>query len=128
MRRLMCLFVLLAFCVPASLSASTKTYKKGFKIDSPVEVQNVMLAPGHYEVTWTRMGNNVPVTILRDGNPIVTVANASVVEQKNPEGGTYNVNTSGALETAKGPNGANMLTKIDFSNLAIVLAPGSATR
>jgi len=101
MRRLMFLFVLLAFYIPVTLSASPKTYKKSFTIDSPVEVQNVMLSPGHYEVTWTRMGNNVPVTILRDGNPIVTVANASVAEQNNPEGGTYNVSTSGALETAK---------------------------
>jgi len=31
MRRSMCLFVLLAFYIPVSLSASPKTYKKAFK-------------------------------------------------------------------------------------------------
>ena len=127
MRRLMCFFLLLAFYIPVSLSASPKTYKKGFRIDSPVEVQNVMLSPGHYEVTWTR-GNNVPVTILQHEKPIVAVPDASVVKQKNLEAGTYNVATEATLETSKGPTGTETLTKIDFSDLAVILKPAGATR
>jgi len=128
MRRLMCLFLLLAFYIPVSLSASPKTYKKGFRIDTPVEVQNVMLSPGHYEVAWTQMGNDVRVTILQHGKPIVAVPDASVVKQKNLEAGTYNVATEATLETSKGPTGTETLTKIDFSDLAVILKPAGATR
>jgi hypothetical protein len=128
MRKLLCLFALLAFCVPLSLSASSRSSRKSFNVISPVEVQNVTLAPGRYEVTWTKMGDNVPVTILHGGKAVVTVANASVVAQPNPEGGTFNVSTAGALETAQGPNGVTMLTKLDFSDVAVILAPAGAAR
>jgi hypothetical protein len=115
-----CLSAFLALCIPISLSASTKTYKKGFTVVDPVQVQNVTLSPGHYEVTWMRMGSNVPVTILQHSKAIVTVPAASVVEQKTPYDG-------GALMLTKEPNGAEELTKIEFSKVAVILPPASPT-
>jgi len=112
---------LLTALIPVALWASSKTYKKSFTVTDPVQVQNVMLSPGHYEVTWTQMGSNVPVTILQHKKPIVTVPNASVVEQKNPENGAYN-------ETLKEPNGTEELTKIGFSDVAVILTPARAAR
>ena len=119
---------LLTALIPVALWASSKTYKKSFTVTDPVQVQNVTLSPGDYQVTWTQMGNNVPVTILQHKKTIVTVANASVVEQKNPESGTYNVTRNGTLEMKKEPNGTEKLTKIDFSNVAVILTPAASPR
>jgi len=113
-----CLFALLALLIPASLLASTKAYKKSFKVTDPVQVQNVTLSPGHYEVTWMQTGSNVPVTILRDGKEIVTVPAASVVMEKTPY--------DGALDLTIEPNGAEELTKIEFSKLAVILPERSS--
>jgi hypothetical protein len=73
MGKLVCLPALVALCIPVSLSASSKIHKKGFTVIDPVQVQNVTLSPGHYQVTWMRMGSNVPVTIFRHNNALVTV-------------------------------------------------------
>jgi hypothetical protein len=128
MRKSVCLVALLAFSIPVSLSASSKAHKKSFRIESTLQVQSVTLSPGNYELSWTTVGNNVPVTILHDGKPMVTVANASVLRQANPESGTYNVATNGALETAQGPNGTVLLTKVDFRDIAVILTPASVAR
>ena len=50
MRKLVCSFALLGLCIPVSLSASSKTWKNGFTVADPVQVQNVMLSPVRYEV------------------------------------------------------------------------------
>jgi len=126
MPRAVCLFVLLAL-VPLGLSASSKSNKKSFTLFEPVQVKNVTLSPGDYQVRWTQMGNNVPVTILQGRKTVVTVPDASVVEQKNLED-TYNVTTNGTLELTKAPNGMESLTKIHFSNVAVTLSPGSVAR
>lgn len=125
MRKTVCFFALLVLLIPAAVWASPNKYKRSFTVNEPVQVENVTLSPGDYEVTWTQMGSNVPVTILRHNKAIVTVPGASVVEQKNPESGTTNVSTSGTLEVTQQPNGAKELTKIDFNNVAVILRPGN---
>ncbi|HVP52117.1 MAG TPA: hypothetical protein VMT05_08420 [Terriglobales bacterium] len=116
MPKWVCLSALLALCIPVSLSASSKVHKKQFKITEPTQVRNVVLAPGHYEVTWTRMGTNVPVTIYRHKKIVVAVPDASVVEEETP----YN---TGALVTEKNLNGAQELKEIEFSKVAVMLPP-----
>jgi hypothetical protein len=129
MRRAAGLFALLGLWVPLSLSASasSKANKKSFTVPEPVRVQNVTLPPGDYQVSWTQEGSNVPVAIRQGKKTIVTVANASVEPQKNPEN-SYNVGTNGALELTKRPDGTEVLTKIYFSNLAVTLPAADVTR
>jgi hypothetical protein len=86
-------------------------------VPDPVQLQNVTLLPGDYEVTWTQMGSNVPLTILKDNKAVATVQ-ASMVKQKGP----YN---TGTLELTKEPNGAEELTRIDFSKVAVILPPAN---
>ena len=71
------------------------------------------------------MGRNVPVTILKNKKVVVTVAEASVVEQKNQESGAQNITTNGLLETTRQPNGLEQLTKIDFHNVVVILPAAS---
>lgn len=117
MRKLLCSFAVLVVLLPVSLWASSRVNKKGFTVTDPVQVQNVTLLPGHYEVTWTQMGNNVPVTILKGHKTIATLP-ASVV----PQSGPYN---EGTLELRKESNGTEELTKIDFSKIAVILPPAN---
>jgi len=126
MHRAGCLLAILAL-VPLSLSASSKSNRKSFTLLEPVQVQNVTLSPGNYQVEWTQMGNNVPVTILQGKKTLITVPNASVVQQNNLED-TYNVTTNGTLELAKAPNGMETLTKIHFSKVAVTLPSASVAR
>ncbi len=121
MRRSMCFAALLALLIPLAVWASPNTHKKSFTLTAPVQVENVTLSPGHYQVAWTQVGSNVPVTILRHNKTIVTVPGASVVEQENPERGAQNITTNGLLETTQQPNGLQELTKIDFHNVAVIL-------
>ncbi len=127
MRRSMCFAALLALLIPLAVWASPNTHKKSFTLTAPVQVENVTLSPGNYQVAWTQMGSNVPVAILRHKKTIVTVPGASVVEQKNPESGAENVTTHAVLETAQQPNGLQELTKIDFHNVAVILPARSQT-
>jgi hypothetical protein len=121
-RRLACWCATLVLLVPVGLLAAPRTYKKSFRVTDPVQVQNVTLSPGRYQAEWSQMGNNVPVTILRHNKPVVTVPSASVVEEKNPNVGT-------ALDLTKELNGAEELTKIEFSKLAVIIPePGPVAR
>jgi len=117
MRRAVCLFAILAIWVPVSL-ASSKANKKGFTVTDPVQVQSVVLSPGHYEVSWMQMGSNVPVTIYKGHKALVTIPAASVVNQESPYEGN-------AVVTTKEPNGALELTGIEFSRIAVMLPAGS---
>ena len=117
MRKLVCSFALLA--LPMALWAAPKVNKKSFTVTDPVQVQNVTLSPGTYELTWTQMGSNVPVTILSHHKAIATVP-ASVVSQTGPY-------KRGTLELKKEPNGAEELMEIDFSKVAVILPPANPT-
>jgi len=114
-RKLVCSFAFFALLVPILSWAAPKENKKSFTIADPVQVQNVTLSPGNYEVTWTQMGDNVPVTILKGHKPIATIT-ASVVNQTGPY-------KQGTLELQTQPNGAQELMKIDFSRVAVILPP-----
>ena len=120
MKKSGCVVAVSALFMSMSLWASSKTYKKGFEVTEPVQVQNITLPPGHYEVAWTQVGQHVPVTILKNNKAIATVPRASVVEEKTPY--------SSALELTKEPNGTEELMRIDFSNVAVILPGPQASR
>ena len=122
MRGLLSSFAVLTLLVPVALWAAPN--KKNFTVSEPVQVQNVRLVPGNYQVSWTQTGNNVPVTILRRHKAIATVSGSVVEAKGSNEIGPYR---NGTLELTKTPNGREELTKIDYSKVAIVLPMTSQT-
>jgi hypothetical protein len=100
--------ILLLF-VPAF--AGTRN-KATFTLSDPTKVAGVQLAPGEYVVQWEGDGQNVQVSILKDGRVMAT-PNATVLDASNPYRGT-------ATYLATAEDGTKLLTRIDLAKKTIM--------
>ena len=121
MQRLVSLFALLVLLAPATVLAAGKPQRQSFTLYDAAQLGHVKLQPGDYRVEWTQTGDNVPVTLVKDGKTIAQL-HAKVVDQKSSYG-------NAAIDMTKQADGSEALQEVQFSKVAVVFSSaGDANR
>lgn len=108
-------FVAVAFCL--SLSALARDTNSGkFNLQQSAKVGTTMLQPGQYKAEWTGTGNDVNISIIKDGKTVTTTRGTlKQLESKAPY-------TAVTLKTL--PDNSARVDEIDFNNRTDALVLG----
>ncbi|MFB3815924.1 MAG: hypothetical protein ACE14L_17610 [Terriglobales bacterium] len=110
--------LIITLILPLFVPAFAGTRNKGsFTLSEPAKVAGVQLAPGQYVVKWEGDGQNVQVSILKDGQ-VVATPSTTVLDVSNPHRGT-------ATYLATEEDGTKLLTRIDLAKKALVFRPNA---
>ena len=108
-------FVAVAFCL--SLSALARDTNSGkFNLQQSAKVGSTVLPPGQYKAEWTGNGNDLNISIIKNGKTVATTRGTlKQLEQKAPYGAV-------TLKTL--PDNSARVDEIDFNNRSDALVFG----
>lgn len=108
-------FVAVAFCL--SLTALARDANSGkFNLEQSAKVGSTVLQPGQYKAEWTGNGNNLNISIIKDGK---TVATTTGTLKQLPSRAPYSAVTLKTL-----PDNSASVDEIDFGNRTDALVFG----
>jgi len=105
------------FCLLTMVAAADSNRKDKITFSDHVTVSGTQLEPGDYIVQWNGSGPGIQIKFLHDRKEVISIT-GNVIEQKN---------LRDSFTTRRGENDSRVLTKIDFSDVSLVLTSGETS-